>query len=217
MLQSWHGEIESLCVGGKSMRSIVLAGLLSGCGAPCLEGFSKDPDGVCRADVPCEPGTARDPDLVCRGDDPEQPLATDTGVSEAEELDTGLADSDEADLPATEGPGRVRVVWTGLSGVPLHGVVVMATVEGESIPSAAMCVVVLQQEIDIDGFLVSYVPGADPCIPGGEPVELEPGPLRLDMQVVAGEGGVPVFCDERELVVAGDVTVDFSGVQSCDL
>ena len=51
----------------------------------------------------------------------------------------------------------------------------------------------------------------------GEPVELEPGPLRLDMQVVAGEGGVPVFCDERELVVAGDVTVDFSGVQSCDL
>ena len=83
---------------------------------------------MCRADVPCEPGTARDPDLVCRGDDPEQPLATDTGVSEAEELDTGLAESDEADLPATEGPGRVRVVWTGLSGVPLHGVVVMATV-----------------------------------------------------------------------------------------
>ena len=76
---------------------------------------------------------------------------------------------------------------------------------------------VLQQEIDIDGFLVSYAPGTDPCIPGGDPVELEPGPLRLDMQVVAGEGGVPVFCDERELVVAGDVTVDFSGVQSCDL
>lgn len=217
MLHSWHGEIEGLCVGGKSMRSLVLAGVLSGCGAPCLEGFSKDAEGVCRADVPCEPGTARGADLVCRGDDTEEPAPTDTGVSEAEGLDTGLADTDDGDVPVTEGPGRVRVVWTGLSGVPLHGMVVMATAEGESMPSAAMCVVVLQQEIDIDGFLVSYAPGEDPCTPGGEPVELAPGPLRLDMQVVAGEGGVPVFCDERELVVAGDVTVDFSGVQSCDL
>ena len=124
----------------------------------------------------------------------------------------------EKDLGGGEasGPGQIRVIWNGLSEVPAHGVVVMATVGDDYEPSAALCVVVLQLEIDIDGYLTPYTPGDDPCSLSGEPMQFDEGPVTISMEVVAGEGATPVFCDERDLVVSGDVTVDFSGVQSCN-
>lgn len=197
---------------------MLAAAALHGCSAPCMEGFSKDEAGVCRADESCPAGTARGEDLVCHSTDEDLDADdVDTGLGSPGSVDSGGADTDDSGSTVTEGPGRIRVIWDGLSGVPLHGVVVMATRDGDPEPVAAMCVVVLQQEIDIDEYLVAYVPGEDPCIPGRDPLELDPGRVEVNMQVVAGEGGVPVLCDERDLVVAGDVTVDFSGVQSCDL
>ena len=183
-----------------------------------MEGFSRSGDGICRADVPCGPGLERGSDLECHAADGVQVDGeSDTGQSEVTADDTGTAAGVDSGQVETSGPGRIRVIWNGLSGVPAHGVVVMATVGGDYQPSAALCVVVLQLEIDIDGYLTPYTPGDDPCTPSGEPMEFDEGPVQISMEVVAGEGATPVLCDERDLVVAGDVTVDFSGVQSCDL
>lgn len=200
------------------MREMVAALTLLGCNAPCMDGFYRDGDGICRAEEPCSPGMARGADLECHSDeDGLTDQLADTGEPKPDREDTGVAGGDDADSVADGGPGRIRVLWNGLSGVPAHGVVVMATADGDVEPSAALCVVVLQLEIDIDAYLRPYTPGDDPCAPGGEPMRFDEGPIEISMEVVAGEGATPVRCDERDLRVSGDVTVDFSGVESCDM
>jgi hypothetical protein len=52
--------------------------------------------------------------------------------------DTGSGDSGGA----SEGPGRVRVQFPGLTGYPAHGFIVFATPEGTDTATAAFCQII---------------------------------------------------------------------------
>ena len=195
------------------MRALALFFVLYGCRTPCAAGFTRDSAGLCRADTQCAPGTERGENLACI------PFAvdeTDTGKRTGAQVDSGgqavhdTGDSISANL------GRIRMIWEDLTDVPVHGFVVMAIPEGAVEPAAAYCVVILQQSIDIDGFLVPYTSGEDPCAITGDPAIFDSGLVQVRMEVVSGADSAPVLCDEREVTVMGDVAVDFTGINSCE-
>ncbi len=198
---------------GVGWSRVGLIGLVGvGCGAPCAEGFERDGAGYCRATVPCAPGTARGDDLMCSET---ADARLDTGA--AETTDTGEPAELLGDDGRSDEPSRLRVVWDGLAGYPAHGMVVMASVADDPEPVAAYCKIILQASVDIDAYLVAYTPGSDPCTQGGEEYIFDGGPVHLMMQVVVGQDGVPALCDERDLEVSGDTTVDYTGVTACGI
>lgn len=176
---------------------------------PCLEGFSKDAQGVCRADTPCPQGSVRGHDLDCH-------VRPDGPPSDAQAQGTTGAAMDTGEGWASDGPGRILVRYDGLSGVPSHGFLVMAFTEDSGPPGAAFCQIILDDPVDVAGFVVPFDGRSDPCPSDGEPHRFEPGELRLEMMVVEASGGSPVLCDERLLTVEGDQEVDYSAVVRCD-
>lgn len=192
-------------------------GLLAGCQAPCMSGFERKADGVCYATSPCGPGEARGEDLLCHpqsgsaGDTAAGELQPDSGEPEVDP-DTGSGDSGGT----SEGPGRIQVQYPGLSGYPAHGFIVFASPEGMDTATAAFCQIILAAEVDVDGYLQAYDGESDPCPSFDEAMYFDPGPVELNLMVASGAGADSVLCDVRTVHVLGDITVDFSGVTTCD-
>lgn len=195
-----------------------VACLALGCRTPCAVGFDRGDDGVCRAATPCAQGSQRGRDLKCH------PMETNTETPDSgEPLDMGTPDSGGSDVDEpndtgvrSEGPGSIRVLYNGLSGYPVHGFVVTGRLPDEDIPSSAFCQIILASEVDISGPLVAYDGMSDPCPSVGEAVLFEPGPVELSMILAQGAVDSPVFCDERTVVVNGDITVDFGDISGCE-
>lgn len=186
---------------------------LSGCAKePCVDGFTKGGDEICRAEVACPTGAFRGRDLDChQRTDGVPPSTVDSGAH-----DTADAATDTGDGWASSGPGRIFVRYDGLSGVPSHGFVVMAFGVDPGPPGAAFCQIILDDPVDVAGFLVPFDGISDPCPSDGEPHRFDTGELRLEMMVMAASGGSAALCDERLLVVDGDQEVDYSSVLRCD-
>lgn len=196
------------------MRLLAIGLVCWSCRSPCDGAFERGDDGVCRATSACSAGTQRMPDLSCApvadagGDGP----VTDTATPAADTADVETID----DTGIAASRGRVRVVNAGLTGVPAHGFVVLATTEGSPQPSGAFCQIILQETIDIDGFVVPYENGTDPCPTSGDAMLFEPGPVELELKVVAGVSAEAVLCDVRVVDVVGETVVDFSDVEGCE-
>ena len=61
-----------------------------------------------------------------------------------------------------------------------------------------------------------YENGTDPCPTGGDAMLFEPGPVELELKVVAGVSAEAVLCDVRVVDVTGETVVDFSDVEGCE-
>jgi len=88
--------------------------------------------------------------------------------------------------------------------------------EGADAATAAFCQIILGVEVDVDGHLQAYDGESDPCPSFDEAMHFDPGPVELSLMVVGGAGGESALCDVRTVQVLGDITVDFSGVTTCD-
>ena len=196
----------------------VLATVISGCKAACEAGFNRGDDGLCRAEVPCPPGASRGTDLACHpyGDSGTPAATTDSGSpTDQPPLDTGTADAPDDDVPST-GPGRIRIVYDQLAGLPLHGMVVFAERPGGGGPIASFCQIILADPMDIEGQMVPFDGTSDPCPSAGDAVIFDEGAIELTMSVSQGASESPVLCDQRVVAIAGDQTVDYSTVTGCD-
>ena len=193
-----------------------LAAAYSGCRAPCETGFNRDSEGLCRAEVPCPPGASRGTDLACHphGDSGTPARTQDTGSSiDAPPVDTGS--EPDGDAPDT-GPGRIRIVYNQLAGLPLHGLVVFAERTDGGGPIASFCQIILADPMDIEGHMVPFDGSSDPCPSQGDPVIFDEGIIELTMSVSQGASDSPVLCDQRAVTIAGDQTVDYGSVTGCD-
>jgi hypothetical protein len=108
------------------------------------------------------------------------------------------------------------VLYNGLSGYPVHGFVVTGRFPDEDLPSSAFCQIILASEVDVSGLLVPYDGVSSPCPSVGDPFLFEPGPVELFMILAQDAAAGPVLCDQRTIVVDGDMTVDFGDVTGCE-
>ena len=203
----------------RSQCTAVAVGLLvsTGCQSPCESGFDRHADGVCRATQPCENGTERGADLRCHplngGPGPAN-FESDTGYSatEAQGDSAAYADTDTGQYSA---PAQVRIVMNAVAGFPLHGLVVLANDNTGSVPVASFCQVILDDPMNVEGFLVPYDGLSDPCPNAGDPFLFDPGEVELTMAISLGAAAEPAVCDTRTVSVGERTTVDYTNVTGC--
>ena len=203
----------------RSQCAAIAAGLLVsvGCHSPCETGFERHSDGVCRAVQPCGNGTARDSDLRCHpfdGGPGSATFETDTGLS-ATDIPDDSGDYAQTDTGLYSAPAHVRIVMNRVAGFPLHGLVVLASDHPGSEPVASFCQVILDDPMDVEGFLVPYDGQSDPCPNAGVPFRFNRGEVELTMAISLGAAADPALCDTRTVTVGERTTVDYSDVTGC--
>lgn len=177
-----------------------------GCRPPCAKGYTRGQDLVCYPDslVAKDSGNLEPTDSGL-GDTPDRSEHPDTG------LDTGLDDS----TPPAEGWGRIRVMYPSFDGYPSHAFLTYGRRASSVLPQAAFCTFIFADTFEIDGYLVSWDGTTNPCPSEGDPVYLPPGAFVIHLMVTSSISADPVICDTRTVEIDGDVTVDYTGVDSC--